>query len=302
MYRHGWYQIAFEQDLTGDVCPVTAGSRQLVAVRTKHGIRVADAICPHRGANLGYGAIYEDGVFVCPFHGRRVGLGQASEEGFCVSEYGALVVGGLVFVRLSTREDNGFSKVMEGFADSRTIVPGFMMKVRSAPDIVIENAFDQAHFHSVHDIGTPRAFRVRPGECGEFGVDGMFNLPPSQWQRGQSGAGGALVPFTALAFSPGIVVSHLGGQYPYTVITAATSTSAHECVIWLSLVLPLPEDGRPIRRELCDFLLRRSRAGLDRDRVIWEHRAETAAPHFGADDEPVTKFQEFCSRFTEAAG
>ena len=225
-------------------------------------------------------------------------MGQASEDGFCVSEYGTLVVGGLVFVRLSTREDNGFPEVMKVFADRYTIVPGFVLKVRSAPEIVIENAFDQAHFHSVHDIGTPEAFRVRPSECGEFGVDGVFNLPPSPWQRGQGGAGGAFVPFTALAFSPGIVVSHLGGQYPYTVITAATSTSMHECVIWLSLVLPPAEDGRPVRQELYDFLLRRSRAGLDRDRVIWEHRAETATPHFVTDDEPVTKFQEFCSRFT----
>ena len=297
MYRHGWYQIAFEHELTRDVTPVAVGERRLVVVRTQSGLRVADAVCPHRGAHLGFGGSYANGAIICPFHGLRIGLGEPMEHELCVHEYTTLAIGGLVFVLLSAQEDNGFTDLMKAFAESRTILPGFALKIRCQPELVIENAFDQAHFRPVHGVDTEKNFRMRPSEHGELGIDGMLNLPRSTWQRSQAEADGNLVRFSALAFSPGIVVSHLGGQHPYSMVTAATSTAEGECQARLSLMLSPSKDGRPPRQDLCDFLLRRSREGLERDRIIWEHRSDTAVSRFTSLDEPILRFQDFCARF-----
>jgi hypothetical protein len=228
-------------------------------------------------------------------------LGEPSDQGFCVHEYRTLIVNGLVFVQMSDHYDNGFRAFMEKLTGSTLVVPGFSLKVRAPAEMVIENAFDQAHFAPVHGIGTRGTFRMRPSKSGELVAEGTFELPPSLWQRGQSGPEAGCVPFLARAFSPGIIVSDLGGSHPYTVITAATPLPDGDCVIRLSLALPPTADGGPPRPELIDFLLRRSRAGLDRDRVVWEHLSPTSTARYTALDAPVREFREFCARFLEGA-
>lgn len=166
MYRHGWYQIAFARELAAEVSAAAASLTRLVVLQTQAGLRVADAVCPHRGANLAFGGRFADDTLVCPFHGFHIGLGEPSKHGFCVREYRTLVAGGLVFVRLSNDHDNGFASVMEKLVGCQFIVPGFTLKVRSSAEMVIENAFDQAHFGPVHGIATHGAFRMRPSERG----------------------------------------------------------------------------------------------------------------------------------------
>jgi 3-ketosteroid 9alpha-monooxygenase subunit A len=300
MYHHGWYQIAFERELDGNVCSAAVGMLRLVMVRDADGVRAFDAVCPHRGADLAVGGRFDGGALICPFHGFRIGLGERSENDFCVREYRTLVTGGLVFVQMSNDYDNGFACVIEKLGKSHFIMAGFTLRVRSASEMVIENAFDQAHFRPVHGIGMHGEFRIRSSESGELAVEGTFDLPPSAWQRGERGPDGGCVPFVAHAYSPGIVISNLGGAYPYTVITASTPITDGECTIRLSLALPLGEDGGRPRQELCDYLLRRSRAGLEKDRVVWEHRCETSPNHYTPLDEPVREFRTFCGRFAEA--
>jgi phenylpropionate dioxygenase-like ring-hydroxylating dioxygenase large terminal subunit len=299
MYRHGWYQIAFDREITLPVSPSAIGARRLVVLRGSEGLRVADATCPHRGADLGFGGSYDGRAIVCPFHGFRIGLGGPSDQGFCVREYRTLVVGGLVFVQLSGEHDNGFAAFMEKLAATSLLIPGFSLRVRAQAEMVIENAFDQAHFAPVHSIDTRGAFSMRPSDNGELVSAGTFELPPSLWQRRQVESQDSRVPFLARAFSPGVIVSDLGGAHPYSIVTAATPTGDSECVIRLSVALPPAEDGSQPRKDLIDFLLRRSRAGLDRDRVIWEHLSPGSPSRYTALDKPVLEFKEFCSRFIE---
>jgi nitrite reductase/ring-hydroxylating ferredoxin subunit len=299
MYQHGWFQIAFDRELTREVSPASIGQLRLVLVRVGSEITAFDAICPHRGADLGIGGRHDRGALVCPFHGFRIGLGQDSEHGFCVRRYRTLTIGGLVFVQLSDQHDNGFADALETLARDRFILPGFSLNVRSTADIVIENAFDQAHFRPVHAIGMQGEFSVRPTQNGELTVEGMFDLPISRWQRSQTATDGAYVPFQAKAFSPGVVISDLGGAHPYTVITASTPNGDGSCTIRLSLALPKDEQDRPPKPELCEFLLRRSREGLEKDRVVWEHRCESAPARYMSIDEPVKEFRMFCARFAE---
>jgi phenylpropionate dioxygenase-like ring-hydroxylating dioxygenase large terminal subunit len=50
----GWYQIAFERDLQDELTTIPVGDRRLLCVRGKDGsVEIFDAICPHRGADLG---------------------------------------------------------------------------------------------------------------------------------------------------------------------------------------------------------------------------------------------------------
>lgn len=299
MYQHGWYQIAFDRDLTREVSPATVGQLRLALVRVASEITAFDAICPHRGADLSIGGRYDSGALVCPFHGFRIELGQNPEHGFCVRRYRTLTIGGLVFVQLSDQHDNGFALALETLARDRYILPGFMMNVRSAADMVIENAFDQAHFRPVHAIGMQGEFTVRPTQNGELTVEGTFDLPSSRWQRSQLAHDSGCVAFQAKAFSPGVVISDLGGAHPYTVITASTPNLDGSCTIRLSLALPKDEHDRPPKPELCEFLLRRSRDGLEKDRAVWEHRCETAPARYTPIDEPVKEFRTFCARFAE---
>jgi nitrite reductase/ring-hydroxylating ferredoxin subunit len=300
MHRQGWYQIAFSNELSSTVSPAVVGSHRLVVLQGPGGIRIADALCPHRGANLGHGGRLEGNAIICPFHGFRIGLGAAAEHGLRVREHDALAVGDLVFVRLWDGPDNGFSTLMRSLSEKRIIRPGFKLRLRAAAEMVIENAFDQAHFRPVHGIGLDGGFELLPSEAGELSVSGSFDLPPSPWQRGQPGTGAGFIPFRAQAFSPGIVVSDLGGAYPYTVLTAATPVPEGGCVVRLSLALERDADRAPYPA-LVDFLLRRSREGLERDRVVWEHRSDELPPTYTPFDGPVRAFREFCASFEAGA-
>src|SRR5262245_61685510 len=103
MYEHGWFQIAFERDVSEVIKPLRLFGRPLVGVREPgSALRIFAATCPHRGADLSFGGqLVGGGSLRCPFHGMKIGLGSCSEDGFAVREYKTLVRGGMVFIRLS---------------------------------------------------------------------------------------------------------------------------------------------------------------------------------------------------------
>lgn len=293
----GWYQIAFVSEITRPVFPAAIGRHRLAIIRSGGRTRVVDAICPHRGADLAYGGRLDGDAIICPFHGFRIGIDTTVEHGLRVREHETLELGGLLFVRLGEGADNGFSATLHMLAETRSLVPGFTMRLDAAADMIIENAFDQAHFRPVHGIGLESSFRMMPSDRGELAVEGSFDMPPSPWQRGREDGRPEAVPFRARAFSPGLIVSDLGGAYPYTVITAATPVPDGGAIIRLSLALERDPDGQPPRSDLVDFLLRRSREGLEKDRMVWEHRAKDHHPVFTNLDGPVRAFREFCDGF-----
>src|SRR3954471_10338253 len=95
--RYGWYQLAFERELSAELTPLRS-ALPLVALRTRKGVRVFDAVCPHRGAHLGFGGRADQDAIICPFHGYRIGIGtQCEEKAYRVREYSTLLVGGMLF-------------------------------------------------------------------------------------------------------------------------------------------------------------------------------------------------------------
>jgi nitrite reductase/ring-hydroxylating ferredoxin subunit len=293
----GWFLVAYERDLEGDVTAAAVGEHALVLVRTAGGVRAYDAACPHRGANLGLGGELEGDRIRCPFHGYRIGLGcDAGEHGFRVAEHETLVVGGLVFVRLGEGRENGFRAFMEEIDEGHYIVPGFALRTRTEPSLVVENAFDASHFRTVHGILNEPKLKPLPSARGEYGVEGIFTIPRSRWQT--SGAERQDVQYQARAFSPWIVVSAMLGPNPYWVITGATPGRGGETTIRLSLCAPPDAQGRPPADDLCQYMLQQSRQGLEADRVIWENMLPVE-PRLTALDDSMAGFQAFTRGFTD---
>src|SRR5690349_6869857 len=113
MQSKGWYQVAFERDLTEELTPTRVLNTPLVIVRSSTDVRIFDAICPHRGAHLGYGGRIDRNAIICPFHGYRIGLRGPGDNTFRVREYESLLVGGLVFVNVHDGPDNGFRSFLQ---------------------------------------------------------------------------------------------------------------------------------------------------------------------------------------------
>ena len=208
----GWVQVAFERELVGDITPVTVGDAPLVLVHAGDRVRAASAVCPHRGAHLGFGGRVDGEVIVCPFHGHRIHVGHARDDRFCVPEFPAIGYGGMIFIRLGDAHENGLTAFFDRLADGHVFVPGFQLHVDARPELVIENAFDASHFAPVHGMPDEPKFSVRDDENGAFRVEGAFPLPRSTWHRVEEEL--ADVHFVARAFSPNLVISELRGEFP----------------------------------------------------------------------------------------
>jgi 3-ketosteroid 9alpha-monooxygenase subunit A len=294
MYE-GWYLVAFESELAGALTPVSVGDVPLVLVAGENGVRAFDAICPHRGANLAYGGRLDGDVIVCPFHGKRIKLGCEPDAPYWAQEYPALGYGGMIFVRLSEGHENGLGAFLDELAARSLFAPCHVVPMEVDGDLVIENAFDDAHFDAVHGVDRPR-LAVRSDSEGALVADGTLVVPVSTWQQGEPGRM-LSVPFTAHAFSPQLVFSHLGGANPYWVITG-TVPVGNGCDIRQALAVPKPNgSGSPPDPERLEYLARASRGGLEQDRVIWEHMRRSKQARFAPDDETVVEFRKFCRRF-----
>lgn len=306
MYRHGWYQIAFERDLVASITPLAFGDRPLMAVRGDDGVSVYDATCPHRGAHLAFGGVLEGGNVRCPFHHYQVGLGRDSGDGFCVAGFPTLVHGGMVFIRLSDRDDVDLPAALEELGVDHTFWSGFEMEVSTSIEMVMENGFDNAHFDSVHGLANRPRFETEDGARGELVVEGTFRLPSNNWFSGngrESGKGKAdggpmEAHYRARAFSPGAVIATLDGESPfnYTIITTA-SPGAADGTCTIRLTLALPHTGTPPHEAFAPALLEQSRRGLEQDREIWDRLSLSTPSQFTELDAAVIEFARFCKKF-----
>src|SRR2546423_9415223 len=62
----GWYLLCFATEIGYELTPLSIGDRRLMALREQNKIRVFDATCPHRGANLACGGRRAGGGGGCP--------------------------------------------------------------------------------------------------------------------------------------------------------------------------------------------------------------------------------------------
>jgi phenylpropionate dioxygenase-like ring-hydroxylating dioxygenase large terminal subunit len=300
----GWYQVAFEREVSGDIHVTAIGELPLIIVRAGNDYRTFDAICPHRGAHLGFGGELREQVIVCPFHGHEIGLGHPSPEGYCIREYATLTAGGLIFVLISQKYENGFSNVMKSLDQSHYFVPGFVLQTRVSPDIVMENAVDKRHFKYVHGVNNEPELKLQPSQQGELAIEGIFQTNhPNPWQSNAPESRNSInTRFFARVYSPAVCLTELGdGQNPYLVISAATPQPDGKCTIRVSVALAPDADGKPPSDDLIRALLRDSKISFEQDLKIWENMSTKSTLRFAKDDGLMIEYHKFCRRFVEEA-
>lgn len=290
IYEQGWLTLGFASDFTEPMTPVTLGRYRLMVVKRDEGLKVYDANCPHRGAHLAIAGKLEGCDVVCGFHNYRIGLGESSERGLRVTEYRTLLLDGVLFARLSTHAADPFESFITELHQTHRLMPGFQMPVNTTPDLVIENGFDNRHFHAVHKVSNDPKFEITTGRYGEIVVSSEFVVPPQQ-----------KVGYECHTFSPCLTVVHFASPtQPYYVITGATPTADYRTTIHISIAFsraiygPNGPDARFV-----EYLLRYSRMGLEDDRVMWESLQPGFAPKYMPADDAMRYWHDFCAGFLE---
>lgn len=300
MYEHGWFQIAFERDLTQTITPLHLYGRRLMAIKREDGsVSIFDANCPHRGTDLTVAGKLSAGdkTIKCGFHGHRIGLGACADVELCVREYKTIVFGGMVFIRLSDREgDPELLPALETLAAEHNIVAGFTLEMKTALEVISENGWDAAHFKSVHALPSTPRMTSSDGTSGPLISEGGFVIPRTDWY-GDKSRGELRSRFRAIAYSPGLVIADLSGNPPfnYTVITGAISHGdPRQCTIRVSVAIPKTVT---FGERFTESLLTVSKRGLEEDRVIWEALDLEAPSKLLPGDELFEVFHTFCTRF-----
>lgn len=286
----GWYLLAFTGELTAPVTPFRIGNRRVVVVSepgASH--RVFDGVCPHRGASLGHGGTLEDGRIRCPFHGKPIALGASGP--LCVAEIPSVVAGALLFACLDEDlgDDRGFRDAIRALLSTHRLVSGVRRHIDAPQELVIENAFDAAHFQAVHGVPEVERFGHGRGEGGPATIDLRFHVGDSGGGRGR--------PFLARAFSPSVVISVLGDtpDAPATITGATASGTGADVRVGFAVAATDGPRGRAIVDELCTY----SDKSLDQDAPVWEHVDRCHVPNDAPGDEAMAEFRAFCREFRD---
>jgi phenylpropionate dioxygenase-like ring-hydroxylating dioxygenase large terminal subunit len=274
-------------------------------VRHDGKIDVYDATCPHRGADLGVGGkLVAPRVLTCPYHGHRIALGGGGDGPYCVRQHPSLVSSGLIFALLGDVEVGKLPDMLDWLKRTHKIFPGFSKAMKVPPEMVIENAFDWAHFPPVHDV-----VKVEHGapvvEDGVFTATTTIRVRPTMWQgtgaATDPGDGSLLdVPLLARAYSPNLTITAVaigGGDHPHFVIASGVPMTDGRSIVRLSVAIPRLLDGVEPPQELADVILKFENMGLEQDRPVWENLALDIHPRYTAEDDNVRQFRSFCERF-----
>lgn len=296
----GWFKIAFERELERDLNTVAVGDRKLLCVKRPSGIEVYDAVCPHRGADLGVNSRLDGDAVVCGYHGYHISLGEEDGRPLCVRRYHSLVIGGIVFALIGSFDEGEFPCFITELSRTHHLVPGFKKSIQVAPELVIENAFDAAHFPPVHDVR--EVISSRPTlENGVFTARTTLYVGPSMWQGKDAVDDGSIrveVPLFARAFSPNLTVTAIapGGDHPHYVIAGAMPQPDGNCTIRLSIALERQPGDEGPNMSIAELLLQFESMGLEQDRPVWENLTPVD-PNWLAQDANILEYRRFCERF-----
>jgi 3-ketosteroid 9alpha-monooxygenase subunit A len=290
----GWHLLAFESEIGLGLSPCAIGNRRLMVLRGPEALRVFDASCPHRGADLTRGGRLVDGAVLCPFHGKRISLGCEGRLG--VQEHETIRVGDAVFVRLSDdpAHDRGFRRMIKELAERGRVSAALTTEIEAPPELIIENAFDAAHFSAVHRVRRVTGMHAKTGPDGELVVEGVFTSHAPPWERDSGTAFDSR--FLARAYSPGLVVTELGPPHQSHLVITATNPlpgTGTGCVARVALGIRADqEDAR-------GALVAGARRAFDQDVEIWEGLDPLVQERLDIGDASVVVFREFCAGFPE---
>ena len=322
-FPEGWYFVATRESILRD--GLTAKSwmgMEIVAWGDADGrICVAEAVCPHMGADLrpeGGGAV-RDGCLVCPFHGF-----EFDAAGQCVATphapppktarltvFETQEVLGLVFAwwgidgrapqwRLPEKPSTGAGWSSFQFKTFR---------FRGHPQETAENSVDLAHLRLVHDYD-----HVEP--VGSVSVHGAYLKSCFDFKRRRRIAGvfdflfdvSATTHVHGLGYSYVEVREHtIGVDLRLWILSTPTDGTYNELVL-VSQVRDIRKPKRfvaglgflplRLRTRLMNWIMSRAqKQDVDQDVIIWERKKYLPRPRLSRADGDIAVYRRYCKQF-----
>jgi len=305
---YGWQLVGFSDELTGDMTDVLLGGKPILLIRANGRLRAFDGTCPHRGARLAKGGVAVGNAVTCPFHGYKIRLGQdpiQPESALCVTEYPAVEVAELVFVHLGAAHgapECGFENDIARLKQQYVFVHGFTMALPVSPRLVIENAFDTAHFGPVHHVPQASKLEVARFDARDdkpLTATGSFRIAASEWDPEPTGSP-VDIAYEARAYGPGLIISAQTGSSPYVFLVGATAHGTVGCTARVVLMLPKSADGALPDMDKTEWLLGAMESQLAADLDVWLHLPVDAPTRLQPGEEAIAQFWSFCDQFAPA--
>jgi len=301
----GWFRIGARDELPpGGLARLRYFGRELVWWRDAEGRdALVDAHCPHLGAHLGVGGRVDAGRLACPFHGWRFDV-----EGACVAiPYAKRVPPN---VRLRTYPIRVRGPFVLAWFHPHGAPPRFeppdvpelddpaystwhpvTLDLATHPQELAENAYDVAHFATVH--GHPR-----PGEIEEIGFE-----EERFWVRARQVFPSSRGPVDARndvdGWGPGFSRTRFSGVAEVVAFGLPTPIEDGRTRMHFSFVARNPDRDPRIERVAEAFVAETTRQ-LEQDRIVWEHKCYREKPLLVPVESGIPRFRAWYQRFYAA--
>ncbi len=322
-FPEGWYFVASRRTIEkqGLLKKTWLGEEIVVWCDDEGNICVAEAVCPHLGADLGpeSGGQVRNGCLVCPFHGFEFDV-----SGQCVATPYAPAPRTAKLKLFETREiqDLVFAWWGSGGRPPQWHLPEappagaewsglefWSIRFTGHPQETTENSVDPAHLNYVHHY-----YGVQ--EVGSVSVDGTLLTSSFNFKRSLTVAG---IKFLEYDVSAVASIHGLG----YSFVEVQEYSIGMESRLW---VLAVPVDGEFIELTMVSQVRQlRSPKGLGlglrllplglrtrimnrviisgqvhdvmQDVVIWSNQKHRSRPKLCSGDGPIGKYRRYCKQF-----
>ena len=322
-YPEGWYFVASRESILKDKLMAKSWlGMNIVAWCDGDGrICVAEAVCPHMGADLrpaGGGAV-RNGCLVCPFHGF-----EFDASGRCVSTPHAPAPGAAKLRVFETREVLGLvfgwwgingRGVQWNLPESPPTGADWSdmafhrFQFASHPQETAENSVDLAHLLYVHGYDN-----VTP--VGTVSVHGAYLKSCFDFKRRRRIAGLFDVEFSVSA------VTHVHG-FGFSFVEIREHSIGMDARLWvlsapinpteieLTLVSQIRDFPKPKRfivglgfvptrlrtRLMNGVMIRAQKRDVDQDVIIWERKKFLSQPRLSRADSEIALYRRYCKQF-----
>jgi nitrite reductase/ring-hydroxylating ferredoxin subunit len=302
----GWYAIALSQELKpGQILSRRYFERDLIAYRLESGeVRVADAFCPHMGANLGRVGCVEGDRVRCRFHGFVYG-----PDGQCVeTPYGGPPPRGARLGGWPVEEKSGLVLVWYDAAGRAPFwdVPALELEgwtnlrfrrftIPTHPQETTENSVDFGHFTQIHgftDGQITEAVKVE-GELLTTSYRAMRGIPTPNhsWMQ---------LPVDYDVIVRGLGYSQVNVRIDPLRIrfrTFVLPIPIDDENLDLTLAVASPFDLGPHARLISRIMVGIIGREIEQDLDVWTYKTYLHAPKLAKGDGPVGDYRRYVKQF-----
>lgn len=317
-YPTGWFQVAWEGEIQEKrVTSKHYFGTDYVVYRADDGVtRIAEATCPHMGANLGCGGWVEGNDLVCPFHGWQWGPDGANtvipnldrpNPNRRLTQMHSRCTNGIVWMWFdelgrdpwweppADREEYGKPSHYPVWPTSTYFWSG----VRLKPQYVVENNADMEHIRYVHKAQGDIELVECRGEEHIFynAVKMVFGAGKDKtWLTPQGPVEATIVGET---FGVGIIMDHFAGTDDAWLFQCQTPVDHETSDLFNTYLIKRPEGATGDELEgAAKARLKEQVKQVNRDIVIWESMTYLQNPALTLPEgRPMATLRRWASQF-----